>query len=133
MIVEKTNSYKSDGSDIDRADFIQAADKRLPELKKTFGKNLARIRKDAGYSQVALSLDTGMTHNFINDLEQGARGASFLTLAKFSVILRTPAYEFFEPEGRRPPIEEVWYSDPVGWVADQLHEAIDMWNSKRAK
>jgi transcriptional regulator with XRE-family HTH domain len=143
MTAKKTNSHKADGSDAkrraenasgtDSAGLVQAADKKLPELKKTFGKNLARIRKDAGYSQAALSLDTDITRNFINDLEQGARGASFLTLAKLSVVLRTPAHEFFEPEGKTAPIEEVWYSDPVGQIADQLHEAIDTWNSKRAK
>jgi transcriptional regulator with XRE-family HTH domain len=143
MTAEKANFYKldesdakqqiEDTSDIDSAGLVLAADKKLPELKKVFGKNLARIRREAGYSQAALSFDTGMTRNFINDLEQGTKGASFLTLAKLSVILRTSAHEFFEPEGRALPTEEVWYSDPVGRIADQLHEASDTWNSKRAK
>jgi transcriptional regulator with XRE-family HTH domain len=138
MTTEKTNSNKPAAkqragklSDADRTKLIRAADKKVPEMKKVFGKNLARIRKAAGHSQFTLSLSTGMTRNFINELEMGTKGASFLTLAKLSYILQTPAYEFFKSDEKDPPDEDGFYSDPIDRIADQLHEIIETWNGKR--
>jgi transcriptional regulator with XRE-family HTH domain len=104
------------------------------ELKKVFGKNLARIRREAGYSQLTLSVEVGLTHNFINELEQGTKGASFRSLSKFSVILRTPVHKFFEPLDGRPAVDKGFqYSDPIDTMVNQLHEMIDTWNDKRTK
>jgi transcriptional regulator with XRE-family HTH domain len=143
MATEKTNSHKPDESDAkrlagstfatDRSGQVLAADKKVPELKKMFGKNLGRIRKEAGYSQTALSVGTGMTRNFINELEQGIKGASFLTLAKLSLILRAPVHEFFEPTGKEPPIEDLQDSDRIDRAAGQLHKVIDLWNGNRTE
>jgi transcriptional regulator with XRE-family HTH domain len=118
---------------VDISGVVQTSKKKLPELRKMFGKNLASIRKEAGYSQTALSLDIGMTHNFINDLEQGVKGASFLTLTKLSVILRTPVRAFFEPGGKQSPAEKPPHSDPIGQMVNQLHETIETWNNSRTK
>jgi transcriptional regulator with XRE-family HTH domain len=140
MTVERSNSHKLDAKwrtrnafAADSTDPVQAADKKIPDLKKAFGKNLARIRKEAGYTQAALSLGTGMTRNFINELEQGAKGASFLTLTKLSVILRTPVYEFFEPEGKGPSVEELRNPVRIDHAADELHEIIGTWDGNRTE
>jgi transcriptional regulator with XRE-family HTH domain len=120
---------------IDNTKLTQATNKKLTELRKLFGKNLAGIRKKAGYSQLALSIDIDMTHNFINELEQGNKGASFLTLSKLSVILRVPVHEFFEPIERQFAFNsnDFQYSDPIDQMVSQLHETIDIWNDKRTK
>jgi transcriptional regulator with XRE-family HTH domain len=140
MIAEKTNSRKPEVKRrignayvADSLGPVQATDKKVPELKKAFGKKLARIRREAGYSQTDLSLGTGMTRNFINELEQGVKGASFLTLTKLSVILRTPVHEFFEPEGKVPPVKELWDSVRLGHAAGQLHEVISAWDDNRTE
>lgn len=119
----------------DNTKLAQATNRTLAELRKLFGKNLADIRKKAGYSQLALSIDIDMTHNFINELERGSKGASFLTLSKLSVILRAPVHEFFEPIERQPAFNssDFQYSDPIDQMVNQLHEAIDIWNDKRTK
>jgi transcriptional regulator with XRE-family HTH domain len=45
---------------------------------------------------LALSVETGLSRNFINEMEQGQRGASFQTIARLSFTLRVPAQQFFE-------------------------------------
>ena len=50
-------------------------------------------------SQLGLALSTGLTHNFINDIENCKKGVSAKTLAKLSVALNAEPYQFFLPEG----------------------------------
>jgi transcriptional regulator with XRE-family HTH domain len=117
----------------DETELSQAVSNRLAELKKWFGRNLARIRKKAGYSQLALSTEVDLTHNFINELEQGIKGASFETLARFSVVLRVPVHQFFEPLEEAPPHDDSRYPDAIDQLTTELHEIIDVWNDKRTK
>jgi transcriptional regulator with XRE-family HTH domain len=163
MIIEKTNGDDQDGnsrnpktgaggnglrdssskpnagrrnrndSEIDSTKLVEAADKEVSDMKKAFGKNLARIRKKAGYSQSDLSLNIDMTHNFINELEQGIKGASFMTLVKLSAILQISPHEFFKFDENQESAEPFRYSDPIDEMVDQLHEVIDAWNGKRLK
>jgi transcriptional regulator with XRE-family HTH domain len=118
---------------VDPEKLLQAADKRNKEIQETFGKNLARIRKQAGYSQLSLSAEVDLTHNFINELEQGYKGASFNTIARLSIILRTPAHEFFEPTERRPPDDDFQYPSPTDQAVLYLHESLDRWRDEQAK
>ena len=120
-------------SDFDDTELSQTVSGKLEEVKKLFGQNLARIRKAAGYSQLALSMEAELTHNFINELEQGAKGASFETLVRFSVVLLTPIHQFFEPLEKPPSYDDFQYSDPIDDLMIQLHETIDVWNDKRTK
>ncbi|MDR1469703.1 MAG: helix-turn-helix domain-containing protein [Spirochaetaceae bacterium] len=117
----------------DDAELSQVVSGKLAEVKKLFGHNLARIRKSAGYSQLALSVEVDLTHNFINELEQGTKGASFETLTRLSVVLRTPVHQFFEPLEKAPPHDDFQYPDPIDHLMTELHEAIDVWNDKRTK
>jgi transcriptional regulator with XRE-family HTH domain len=50
-------------------------------------------------SQLSLALNTGLTHNFINDIENCKKGVSAKTLAKLSMALGVEPYQFFLPEG----------------------------------
>jgi transcriptional regulator with XRE-family HTH domain len=111
----------------------QAAKEKNTELRKTFGRNLARIRKRVGYSQLSLATELEMSHNFINELEQGDKGASFQTIAKLSIILRTPAQSFFEQLENQPAPEDFRYSESVDELKLNLYETIDTWYSKRVK
>ena len=62
-------------------------------------KNLRRIRSLQNISQLSLALNTGLTHNFINDIENCKKGISAKTLAKLSVALNVEPHQFFLPEG----------------------------------
>jgi transcriptional regulator with XRE-family HTH domain len=114
-------------------DLSQVVNDKLAETKKLFGQNLARIRNNAGYSQLALSVEVDLTHNFINELEHGAKGASFETLTRLSVVLRTPIHQFFEPSQDVTPYDDFQYPDPIDQLMINLHETIDVWNDKRMK
>jgi transcriptional regulator with XRE-family HTH domain len=61
-------------------------------------RNLRRIRTVQNFSQLSLALSAGLTHNFINDIENCKKGISSKTLAKLSVALDVEPYQFFLPE-----------------------------------
>jgi len=61
-------------------------------------KNLKRLRTLQNISQLGLALNAGLTHNFINDIENCKKGVSVKTLAKLSVALNVEPHQFFLPE-----------------------------------
>lgn len=61
--------------------------------------NIKRLRSIQNISQLALSQYTGLTHNFINDIENCKKGVSAKTLAKLAVALNVEPYQFFLPDG----------------------------------
>ena len=61
-------------------------------------KNLKRLRSMQNISQLGLALNAGLTHNFINDIENCKKGISAKTLAKLSVALNAEPHQFFLPE-----------------------------------
>lgn len=86
----------------------------IDELKGLFGDNLRKIRGDAKISQLKLGMKINLTHNFINDIERGKKGASFETVAKLAEALEVEPYRFFVP--KRDKIEEAFagsYPDHV--------------------
>ena len=61
-------------------------------------KNLKRLRSLQNISQLSLALKAGLTHNFINDIENCKKGISAKTLAKLSVALNAEPHQFFLPD-----------------------------------
>jgi transcriptional regulator with XRE-family HTH domain len=61
--------------------------------------NIKRLRSLHNMSQLTLALSTGLTHNFINDIENCKKGVSAKTLAKLSMALNAEPYQFFLPDG----------------------------------
>jgi len=61
--------------------------------------NVKRLRTLQNISQLNLALATGLTHNFIHDIENCKKGVSAKTLAKLSIALKVEPYQFFLPEG----------------------------------
>jgi transcriptional regulator with XRE-family HTH domain len=61
--------------------------------------NIKRLRTLQNFSQLDLSVNTGLTHNFINDIENCKKGISAKSLAKLSNALNVEPYQFFLPEG----------------------------------
>jgi len=64
---------------------------------KLMSSNIKRLRSFQNMSQLSLALSTGLTHNFINDIENCKKGVSAKTLAKLSVALNAEPYQFFLP------------------------------------
>jgi len=68
-------------------------------IYKLISINMKRLRALHNMSQLSLSQSTGLTHNFINDIENCKKGVSAKTMAKLSVALNAEPYQFFLPEG----------------------------------
>ncbi|MDR3124239.1 MAG: helix-turn-helix domain-containing protein [Treponema sp.] len=68
------------------------------EIRALLGKNLKRLRAKNNLSQLRLALKAKLTHNFINDIENGKKWLSPKTLATLAVALDTEPHEFFVPE-----------------------------------
>lgn len=68
-------------------------------IYKLISSNIKRLRSLQNISQLNLALSTGLTHNFINDIENCKKGVSARTLAKLSTALNVEPYQFFLPDG----------------------------------
>ena len=66
-------------------------------VRKLVSKNIKRLRALRNISQLSLAIDTGLTHNFINDIENCKKGFSAKTLAKLSIALKAEPHQFFLP------------------------------------
>ena len=60
--------------------------------------NIKRLRALHNMSQLTLASSTGLTHNFINDIENCKKGVSAKTLAKLSIALNVEPHQFFLPD-----------------------------------
>jgi len=67
-------------------------------IHKIISNNVKRLRSLRNISQLTLASNTGLTHNFINDIENCKKGVSAKTLAKLSNALDVEPYQFFLPE-----------------------------------
>jgi transcriptional regulator with XRE-family HTH domain len=68
------------------------------EVRKILGRNLKRLRAKKKLSQLTLGIEAGLTHNFINDIENGKKWLSPKTLAALATVLEAEPQEFFMPE-----------------------------------
>jgi len=70
-------------------------EKNIHQLIST---NIKRLRTLQNISQLNLALTSGLTQNFINDIENCKKGISAKSLAKLSIALNVEPYQFFLPE-----------------------------------
>ncbi len=68
------------------------------EVRKLFGYNLKRLRKQKKISQIELSEKVDLAFTFISDIENGKKWVSPETIEKLSKCLEVEVYQFFLPE-----------------------------------
>jgi transcriptional regulator with XRE-family HTH domain len=68
------------------------------DIARLFGKNLKRIRSNKKISQLTLANMADLTHNFINEIENGRKWVSSDTVARLAAILETEPFQFFIPD-----------------------------------
>jgi len=68
------------------------------DVYQLLSKNLKRLRSIQNISQLGLACNAGLTHNFINDIENCKKGISARTLAKLSTALNIEPYQLFLPD-----------------------------------
>ncbi len=66
------------------------------EKLKIFGRNIAKYRKAAGYSQNTLAELIDVSREHLAKVETAKRGISLDLLFKISEVLNVPEKEFFE-------------------------------------
>ena len=67
-------------------------------IRRLVSKNLRQLRSRHKLSQLALAVNAGVTHNFLNDVENCKKGISGKTLAKLSAALNVEPYQIFLPD-----------------------------------
>jgi transcriptional regulator with XRE-family HTH domain len=67
------------------------------EVRSLVAQNLKRLRELKNMSQLSLSGICGLTHNFINDIENCTKWVSAKTIAKLASALEVEPYQFFLP------------------------------------
>ena len=83
--------------------------------------NIKRLRSLHNISQLKLAEKTGLTHNFINDLENCKKGMSTKTLAKLSAVFEVEPYQFFLPDKMPNNDVTIYVKD----LNDSLHKLVN--------
>jgi len=99
---------------------------KKPEINKLYiykliSSNIKRLRGLQNVSQLGLASKTGLTHNFINDIENCKKGVSASTLAKMSAALNAEPYQFFLPESASSNEVMVYVKD----ISDSFHKVVN--------
>jgi transcriptional regulator with XRE-family HTH domain len=102
------------------ADIISEAD-----VRAILSKNLKRLRAKKNLSQLNLAVEAGLTHNFINDIENGKKWISPKTLAALASALDTNPHEFFAPEVMLPKQEISALTGYLDSFADDIQRWVD--------
>lgn len=97
------------------------------EVRRVFARNLKRLRGLQNISQLDLSGMTGLTHNFINDIENCKKWISPETLAKFADALRVQIFQFFLSEVQTDEYEEDRLSIYRRDFADMFQKTASDW------
>lgn len=72
------------------------------ELLAVVSSNVRRYRLCGRWSQAVLAEKTGISTNFLSDIETGKKWPSILTMIKFAEVFSIEVYELLKPEGLLP-------------------------------
>jgi len=92
-----------------------------------FSRNLARLRKEAGISQSVLAQRAGLTHNFINDLENTKKGFSIMTLDKLAAAVNAEPVQFFVEPGEWSSADTAEFVSILESLGKNFNQMIDYW------
>jgi len=91
------------------------------DVRNLVSKNLRRLRALQNISQLSLAVSTGLTHNFINDIENCKKGISAKTLAKLANALDAKPHQFFLPDELVNDTMKIYVND----FNDSLHKIVN--------
>lgn len=61
---------------------------RVSDPKKLFGLRLATLRKQLGYSQEGLALESGIARSYLGGVERGQRNISLVNICRLAKTLK---------------------------------------------
>ena len=91
------------------------------ELRKVFSSNLKSLRTQLKLSQANLAKKTGVSINFINDIESGKKWISTGTLTGLANALNVEPYELLKP----PDLFPDNFGSIVRKLTDDIKAAVD--------
>jgi len=91
-------------------------------IRQIVSKNLRLFRTTKKLSQVKLSEISGITHNYINDIENCKKSASLETIAKLANALDVEPYTFFLSDSMSDYI--LAYLNAFN---DNVHQFVSSW------
>ena len=68
------------------------------DMRKLVGDNVSRIRKEKGLTQEKLSELSGLSQQYISDLERGKRNPTIVTIYELAQALGVGHLELLAPE-----------------------------------
>jgi transcriptional regulator with XRE-family HTH domain len=68
------------------------------DMRKLVGRNAARLRDEAGLTQEALAERSGLTQQYISDLERGKCNPTIVTLYELAQALGVSQVELVKPD-----------------------------------
>ena len=97
------------------------------ELHAIFSQNLKKYRHDFGLTQIALAKKTGVSTNFINDIESGKKWASLTTMVKIANVFNVHIYELLKPPNLLPDnLNSILkkYTEDVDTAIDRINSVL---------
>ena len=67
------------------------------DMRKLVGDNCARLRKERGWTQEELAVRSGLSQQYLSDLERGRRNPTVVTLYEISQALEVCHLEMLRP------------------------------------
>jgi transcriptional regulator with XRE-family HTH domain len=67
------------------------------DMRKLVGDNCARIRKERGWTQEELAERSGLTQQYLSDLERGKRNPTIVTIHELAQALEVSHVELVRP------------------------------------
>ncbi len=67
------------------------------DMRKLVGDNVSRVRKEKGLTQEQLSELSGLSQQYISDLERGKRNPTIVTIYELAMALKVGHLELISP------------------------------------
>ncbi|MDR1949852.1 MAG: helix-turn-helix domain-containing protein [Spirochaetaceae bacterium] len=94
------------------------------DIRSLLSKNLKQFRARKGLSQLKLANIAELTHNFINEIENGQKWISPETLAKLAEVLEVKPYQFFLPAGSGTDEESEIFTGYLDDLSDSFNKMV---------
>lgn len=68
----------------------------MADPRKAFGRRLAALRREKGWSQEKLALESGLARSYLGGVERGQRNIALVNICKLAETLGISAGSLFE-------------------------------------
>jgi transcriptional regulator with XRE-family HTH domain len=103
------------------------------KTKSLFTANLIRLRKEAGLSQKRLAESSGLTHNFVNDMEKMKKSASLGTIDQLSKALGIEPIQFFIDPGHWDNNEDEHFWATLDCLNENINRVFDNYRKDKGR